>query len=258
MDGDATRGRTLLEESREAVVVLDDTDRVIGASRRARLSIDGLREGERIPDGLLSGDAGIVPFVVPYDVGGRRERLVYLSRSGDLTAYEELRTGFTAAVSPWTTQRWNASFTYGDAFGAWKSASAFVSFSVKSSAGAVPSEAIEASIAKRPSVAWSAITPASPRAASVGFRQQPSWRQPQLHVFRNQSVGSTCRRAASGPRFSRRTRTSTSSPQTSPATTATCSFPGSPACRKTTKRKRPCFVGTMASASTKSGSREGD
>ena len=97
MDGDATRGRTLLEESREAVVVLDDTDRVIGASRRARQSIDGLREGERIPAGLLSGDAGIIPLVVPYDVGGRRERLVYLSRSGDLTAYEELRTGFTAA-----------------------------------------------------------------------------------------------------------------------------------------------------------------
>jgi hypothetical protein len=45
MDGDATRGRALLEESREAVVVLDDTDRVIGASRRARQSIDGLREG---------------------------------------------------------------------------------------------------------------------------------------------------------------------------------------------------------------------
>ncbi|HET8811391.1 MAG TPA: hypothetical protein VFM67_02225, partial [Gaiella sp.] len=99
MDGDATRGRTLLEESREAVVVLDDADRVIGASRRARRSIDGLREGERIPEGLLSGDAGIIPLVVPYDVGGRRERLVYLSRSGDLTAYEELRAGFTAAVS---------------------------------------------------------------------------------------------------------------------------------------------------------------
>ena len=30
---------------------------------------------------------------------GRRERLVYLSSGGDLTAYEELRAGFTAAVS---------------------------------------------------------------------------------------------------------------------------------------------------------------
>ena len=99
MDSDATRGRVLLEESRESVVVLDDDDRVLDASRRARQSIDGLREGDRIPDGLLSGDAGIIPLVVPYEVGGRRERLVYLSRGGDLTAYEELRTGFTAAVS---------------------------------------------------------------------------------------------------------------------------------------------------------------
>jgi signal transduction histidine kinase len=98
-DVDATRGRVLLEESREAVVVLDTDDRVVGASRRARQSIDALVEGERIPDGLLSGDAGIIPLVVPYDVGGRRERLVYLSRTGDLTAYEELRAGFTAAVS---------------------------------------------------------------------------------------------------------------------------------------------------------------
>ena len=40
-----------------------------------------------------------MPLVVPYDVDGRRERLVYLSRTGDLTAYEELRSGFTAAVS---------------------------------------------------------------------------------------------------------------------------------------------------------------
>jgi signal transduction histidine kinase len=47
----------------------------------------------------LSGEAGVIPLVVAYDVGGRRERLVYLSPGGDLTAYEELRTGFTAAVS---------------------------------------------------------------------------------------------------------------------------------------------------------------
>ncbi len=99
MDGDATRGRMILEESREAVVILDADDVVIGASRRARQSVDGLREGELLPEGLLSGDTGIVPLIVPYDVGGRRERLVYLSRSGDLTAYEELRSGFTAAVS---------------------------------------------------------------------------------------------------------------------------------------------------------------
>jgi two-component system phosphate regulon sensor histidine kinase PhoR len=32
-------------------------------------------------------------------VRGRQERLVYLSEAGDLAAYEELRSGFTAAVS---------------------------------------------------------------------------------------------------------------------------------------------------------------
>jgi two-component system sensor histidine kinase SenX3 len=99
MSVDATRGRMLLEESREAVVVLDEDDRVLIAGRRARQSIPDLVEGERIPDGLLSGDRGIVPLVVPYEIGGRRERLVYLSQVGDMTAYEELRAGFTAAVS---------------------------------------------------------------------------------------------------------------------------------------------------------------
>jgi signal transduction histidine kinase len=99
MEGDAKRGRILVEESREAVVVLDDEDRVLLASRRARQSIDGLREGERLPGGYLSGDRGVVPLIIPYDVNGGRERLVYLSQVGDLAAYEELRAGFTAAVS---------------------------------------------------------------------------------------------------------------------------------------------------------------
>jgi signal transduction histidine kinase len=89
----------LVEESREAVVVVDDDDVVLLASRRARESIDGLREGETLPSGVLAGEHGVVPLVVPYDVSGRRERLVYLSKRGDMTAYEELRAGFTAAVS---------------------------------------------------------------------------------------------------------------------------------------------------------------
>jgi two-component system sensor histidine kinase SenX3 len=99
MESDAQRGRMLVEESREAVVVLDEEDRVVLASRRARQSIEDLREGERLPDGLLSGDRGVVPLVVSYEANGRRERLVYLSQVGDTTAYEELRSGFTAAVS---------------------------------------------------------------------------------------------------------------------------------------------------------------
>ena len=89
----------LVEESREAVVILDDSDTVVLASRRARQSIDGINEGEPVPEGLLSGELGIVPLIVPFEVGGRRERIVYLSQVGDMTAYEELRTGFTAAVS---------------------------------------------------------------------------------------------------------------------------------------------------------------
>ena len=98
-DADAIRGRLLVEESREAIVVLDDADRVLHASRRARQTVDGVREGERLPSDILTGERGVIPLVVPYDVGDRRERLVYLSREGDLAAYEELRAGFTAAVS---------------------------------------------------------------------------------------------------------------------------------------------------------------
>ena len=99
MDNDTRRARVLVEESREAVIVIDGDETILLASRRARQSIEGIDEGERVPDGLLSGDRGIVPLIVPYDLGGRRERIVYLSQAGDMTAYEELRTGFTAAVS---------------------------------------------------------------------------------------------------------------------------------------------------------------
>ena len=49
--------------------------------------------------GAPGRELGVIPLVVPYEAGGRRERLVYFSREGDLAAYEELRSGFTAAVS---------------------------------------------------------------------------------------------------------------------------------------------------------------
>jgi two-component system, OmpR family, phosphate regulon sensor histidine kinase PhoR len=93
---EAERGRILVEESREMVVVLDDEDTVLAASKRARESLETLREGRRLPRGVLRDDQHLV---IPYEVAGRRERLVYLSTPGDLTAYEELRAGFTAAVS---------------------------------------------------------------------------------------------------------------------------------------------------------------
>lgn len=93
---EAARGRVLVEESRESVVVLDDEGLVVATSARARQSLEGLEDGKPLPEGLLSGELALV---VPYEVEGRRERLVYLSRPGDLAAYEELRAGFTASVS---------------------------------------------------------------------------------------------------------------------------------------------------------------
>ncbi|MBA2383042.1 MAG: HAMP domain-containing histidine kinase [Actinobacteria bacterium] len=99
MERDALRGRMLVEESREAVVVLDENGRVLAASRRARQSLEGVHEGEQMPEDLLRGERGQTPLVIPFVVDGRTERLVYLSEAGDLAAYEELRSGFTAAVS---------------------------------------------------------------------------------------------------------------------------------------------------------------
>ena len=96
---EAERGRVLVEESREIVVVLDEEQRVVGASRRARESLQGLEEGRPLPAELVGLDRGAVPLAVPYEVDGRRETLLYLSAPGDLAAYEELRAGFTAAVS---------------------------------------------------------------------------------------------------------------------------------------------------------------
>ena len=96
---DAERGRKLVEESREVVVVLDSDDRVVGASRRARELLEGLEDGERLPEAVLRGDGRREAFRIPYEVDGRRETLLYLRDTGDLAAYEELRAGFTAAVS---------------------------------------------------------------------------------------------------------------------------------------------------------------
>jgi signal transduction histidine kinase len=95
----AERAAALIEESREIVVVLDEGRRVLAASRRAREALEGLRERAPLPEGVLRPRDGRVPLEIAYEVGGRRETLLYLSAPGDLAAYEELRAGFTAAVS---------------------------------------------------------------------------------------------------------------------------------------------------------------
>jgi two-component system phosphate regulon sensor histidine kinase PhoR len=95
----AERGRRLVEESREFVLVLDADDRVVAASRRAREALEGVVKGTRVTEEMLGSGSSRVPFRVPYEVAGRTETLLYLADPGDLAAYEELRAGFTAAVS---------------------------------------------------------------------------------------------------------------------------------------------------------------
>jgi signal transduction histidine kinase len=96
---EVVRARLLVEESREAVVVLDAADRVVLASRRAREAYPDLAEGQPLPVALGREKRAAVSLEVPFEVAGNAERIVYLSRPGDLRAYEELRAGFTAAVS---------------------------------------------------------------------------------------------------------------------------------------------------------------
>ena len=96
---EAERARTLVDESRELVIILDDRNRVIAASRRARESLDGIAEGRPLPDELRRSDGRHEPLLVPYEVAGRREAILYVNQPGELAAYEELRAGFTAAVS---------------------------------------------------------------------------------------------------------------------------------------------------------------
>jgi two-component system, OmpR family, phosphate regulon sensor histidine kinase PhoR len=95
----AERGRRLVEESREIVIVLDAELAVVAASRRAREALEGLEEGMPLPDALLRPDSRRVPFSVSYELDGVEETLLYLTEPGELAAYEELRAGFTAAVS---------------------------------------------------------------------------------------------------------------------------------------------------------------
>ena len=98
MDSDASRGRALARGEPRGRRRARRQRRVIGASRRASQSIDGLARATAPGRAPLrrSGDRAARRSLRRRR---RRERLVYLSRTGDLTAYEELRAGFTAAVS---------------------------------------------------------------------------------------------------------------------------------------------------------------
>ena len=95
---EAERGRRLLEESEEIVLVLDEKDRLVAASRRARETIEGLKKRKRVPAELLEPEPWR-PRRVAIELDGKHESLVYLHPRDELAAYEELRAGFTAAVS---------------------------------------------------------------------------------------------------------------------------------------------------------------
>jgi signal transduction histidine kinase len=95
----AERGRVLIEQSREVVIVLDAQGRVVDASHRAWESLEGLERGALLPERSLALEARAEPVRVPIEVDGHRQTLLFLSEPGELAAYEELRAGFTAAVS---------------------------------------------------------------------------------------------------------------------------------------------------------------
>jgi signal transduction histidine kinase len=95
---DAARGRIVIEESGEILVVLDESERVVLASRRAWDTVDGLAVGELVPEELVRPEHRPPPILTPYELNGRRELLLRLPEP-DLSAYEELRSGFTAVVS---------------------------------------------------------------------------------------------------------------------------------------------------------------
>src|SRR5262249_57142490 len=98
---EAARGKFLIEESPEVVLVLGEDDLVLMASRRARDLLPDVAEGRPIPPELLENDGGRVPVVIPYEVGDREERLGDLiHHSGRLAGDGGAPPGFPAAVAP--------------------------------------------------------------------------------------------------------------------------------------------------------------
>ncbi|HEX9416541.1 MAG TPA: HAMP domain-containing sensor histidine kinase [Gaiellaceae bacterium] len=95
---EAARARILVEESDAVTAILDESGLVVAAGRRAREVFPGLEIGKEAPEEMLRPPLGALPVLVPYEVDGRREVLLRLVQQ-DLSAYDELRSGFTAVVS---------------------------------------------------------------------------------------------------------------------------------------------------------------
>src|SRR5213076_2014802 len=84
-ESDAARARALVEAAGEPVVVLDSDRRLLAASRTAAAALGDATPGRRLGEDALA--------VEP------RPLVLFLAALPQLSAYQELRAGFTAAVS---------------------------------------------------------------------------------------------------------------------------------------------------------------
>jgi signal transduction histidine kinase len=85
-DDSGERARRLIAGSADAVVVVDNERRLVAASNAAvRLLGDGVGRGTRLGEELLTPAGNLL--------------VLYLESLPELSAYQELRAGFTAAVS---------------------------------------------------------------------------------------------------------------------------------------------------------------
>ena len=79
------RARHVTETSREALVVLDSERRVVAANHRAVLLLPAAETGSRLTEEAVAAQPDVL--------------VLFLDSPPELSAYQELRAGFTAAVS---------------------------------------------------------------------------------------------------------------------------------------------------------------
>jgi signal transduction histidine kinase len=79
------RAQRLVASSDGPVVVLDSERRVVAANEAAAAALDGLEPGRRLAEELAAGHPALL--------------VLFLESPPELSAYQELRAGFTAAVS---------------------------------------------------------------------------------------------------------------------------------------------------------------
>jgi two-component system phosphate regulon sensor histidine kinase PhoR len=79
------RARRLVEDAADAVVVLDNDRRLVAASPSGAEAVGGAAVGSRLGEQLLASHGRLL--------------VLFLEQLPELSAYQELRTGFTAAVS---------------------------------------------------------------------------------------------------------------------------------------------------------------